>query len=69
MPRTERRAGPSITIDHAAAAGVRQMRLDDKIRTVVGIMPPRFMWRGAPMCISRSRFTEDKSWRTYGSST
>ncbi len=25
----------------------RQMRLNDKMRTVVGVMPPRFMWRGA----------------------
>ena len=25
----------------------RKLRLNDKIRTVVGVMPPRFMWRGA----------------------
>ena len=25
----------------------RKLRLDDKLRTVIGIMPPRFMWRGA----------------------
>jgi putative ABC transport system permease protein len=24
-----------------------KMRLNDKIRTVIGVMPPRFMWRGA----------------------
>ena len=30
-------------------AGVlgRQMRLNEKVRTIVGVMPPRFMWRGA----------------------
>ncbi|HEV2447171.1 MAG TPA: ABC transporter permease, partial [Candidatus Sulfopaludibacter sp.] len=25
----------------------RKLRLNDKIRTVIGVMPPRFMWRGA----------------------
>ena len=25
----------------------REMRLNDKVRTVVGVMPRRFMWRGA----------------------
>lgn len=25
----------------------RNLRLNDKVRTVVGVMPPRFMWRGA----------------------
>jgi len=25
----------------------RQLRLNDTVRTVVGVMPPRFMWRGA----------------------
>src|SRR6185503_19221952 len=25
----------------------RQLRLNDKVRTVVGVMPKRFMWRGA----------------------
>src|SRR5688500_17330293 len=25
----------------------RQMRLNEKVRTIVGVMPPRFMWRGA----------------------
>jgi predicted permease len=25
----------------------RKMRLNEKIRTVIGVMPPRFMWRGA----------------------
>lgn len=25
----------------------RQMRLNDKVRTIVGVMPRRFMWRGA----------------------
>src|SRR3954470_1249491 len=25
----------------------RQLRLNDTVRTVIGVMPPRFMWRGA----------------------
>jgi len=25
----------------------RKLRLNDKVRTVIGVMPPRFMWRGA----------------------
>src|SRR5260370_7975678 len=25
----------------------RKLRLNDKLRTVIGVMPPRFMWRGA----------------------
>jgi putative ABC transport system permease protein len=25
----------------------RKLRLNDKMRTVIGVMPPRFMWRGA----------------------
>jgi len=25
----------------------RKLRLNDKVRTIVGVMPPRFMWRGA----------------------
>ncbi len=25
----------------------RQLRLNDKVRTIIGVMPPRFMWRGA----------------------
>jgi predicted permease len=25
----------------------RRLRLNDKMRTVIGVMPPRFMWRGA----------------------
>ena len=29
----------------------RQMRLNNEVRTVVGIMPPRFMWRGADVYI------------------
>ena len=29
----------------------RKLRLNDKIRTVVGVMPPRFMWRGADVYI------------------
>ena len=25
----------------------RKLRLNDKVRTVIGVMPPPFMWRGA----------------------
>ena len=25
----------------------RKLRLNDKVRTIIGVMPPRFMWRGA----------------------
>jgi len=41
----------------------RQMRLNDKVRTVVGVMPRRFMWRGAdvylPIVFQRGHFVED----------
>jgi putative ABC transport system permease protein len=41
----------------------RQMRLNDRMRTVVGIMPPRFMWRGAdvylPVTFHRGQMVED----------
>lgn len=41
----------------------RQMRLNDKIRTVVGVMPPRFMFRGAdvylPVTFHRGQIVED----------
>ncbi|PYJ84034.1 MAG: hypothetical protein DME22_14165, partial [Verrucomicrobia bacterium] len=40
----------------------RQLRLNDKVRTVVGVMPKRFMWRGAdvylPIVFERGRVTE-----------
>jgi putative ABC transport system permease protein len=40
----------------------RQLRLNDKIRTVVGVMPKRFMWRGAdvylPVTFARGRVVE-----------
>ena len=40
----------------------RQMQLNDKVRTVVGVMPRRFMWRGAdvylPVVFQRGRFVE-----------
>ncbi len=39
------------------------LRLNDKVRTVVGIMPRRFMWRGAdvylPIVFQRGKFIED----------
>ncbi len=41
----------------------REMRLNDKVRTVIGVMPRRFMWRGAdvylPIVFQRGRFVED----------
>jgi predicted permease len=40
----------------------RQLRLNDKVRTVVGVMPKRFMWRGAdvylPITFERGRIVE-----------
>jgi putative ABC transport system permease protein len=40
----------------------RQLRLNDKVRTVVGVMPKRFMWRGAdvylPVTFERGRTVE-----------
>ncbi len=40
----------------------RTMRLNDRARTVVGVMPPRFMWRGAdvylPVVFQRGKFVE-----------
>ncbi|MBV9399393.1 MAG: ABC transporter permease [Bryobacterales bacterium] len=39
-----------------------QMRLNGKVRTVAGVMPPRFMWRGAdvylPIVFERGRIVE-----------
>ena len=38
------------------------LRLNDKVRTVVGVMPPRFMWRGAdvyaPIVFERGKVVE-----------
>jgi putative ABC transport system permease protein len=40
----------------------KQLRLNDKVRTVVGVMPKRFMWRGAdvylPIVFERGRAVE-----------
>jgi predicted permease len=40
----------------------REFRWNDKMRTVVGVMPPRFMWRGAdvylPVAFQRGRVVE-----------
>jgi len=40
----------------------RQLRLNDKTRTVIGVMPKRFMWRGAdvylPVVFERGRVVE-----------
>lgn len=40
----------------------RQMRLNDNLRTVIGVMPRRFMWRGAdvylPVAFQRGRVIE-----------
>ena len=44
----------------------RQLRLNDKVRTVVGVMPKRFMWRGAdvylPIVFERGRMIEGVRW-------
>ncbi len=41
----------------------RNLRLNDRVRTIVGVMPPRFMWRGAdvylPITFERGKFVED----------
>src|SRR5436190_19017877 len=41
----------------------RQLRLNDTARTVIGVMPKRFMWRGAdvyiPTRFARGQFVED----------
>jgi putative ABC transport system permease protein len=41
----------------------RQLRLNDTVRTVIGVMPKRFMWRGAdvylPIVFERGRAVED----------
>jgi putative ABC transport system permease protein len=41
----------------------RKLHLNDKIRTVVGVMPQRFMWRGAdvylPVVFHRGEITEN----------
>jgi predicted permease len=40
----------------------RQLRLNDQVRTVIGVMPKRFMWRGAdvylPVTFARGRVVE-----------
>jgi predicted permease len=40
----------------------RQLRLNDNVRTVIGVMPKRFMWRGAdvylPITLERGRVVE-----------
>jgi predicted permease len=40
----------------------RELRLNDKVRTVIGVMPKRFMWRGAdvyvPIVFQRGRIVE-----------
>ena len=40
----------------------RSLRLNDTVRTVIGVMPPRFMWRGAnvylPIVFHRGQFSE-----------
>lgn len=40
----------------------RELRLNDKVRTVIGVMPKRFMWRGAdvylPIVFERGRVVE-----------
>jgi predicted permease len=44
----------------------RELRLNDKVRTVIGIMPKRFMWRGAdvylPVVFERGKAIEGIRW-------
>ena len=44
----------------------RKLRLNDKIRTVIGVMPPRFMWRGAdvylPDVFHQGQTVEGERW-------
>ncbi len=41
----------------------RKLRFNDKVRTVIGVMPKRFMWRGAdvylPVVFEKGHFAED----------
>ena len=54
----------SGSVSSAAIANVlgRQLRLNDTVRTVIGVMPKRFMWRGAdvylPITFERGRVIE-----------
>ncbi len=47
--------------DHSIVG--RQLKLNDRVRTVVGVMPKRFMWRGAdvylPIVFERGRTVEN----------
>jgi predicted permease len=44
----------------------RELRLNDKVRTVIGVMPKRFMWRGAdvylPIVFERGQLVEGVRW-------
>jgi predicted permease len=44
----------------------RELRLNDNVRTVIGVMPKRFMWRGAdvyvPNVFQRGRIVEGVRW-------
>jgi len=44
----------------------RELRLNDNVRTVIGVMPKRFMWRGAdvyvPNVLQRGRIVEGVRW-------
>ncbi len=46
----------------------RELRLNDVVRTVIGVMPKRFMWRGAdvyvPVTFERGHLTENVQWST-----
>ena len=45
----------------------RKLRLNDIVRTVIGVMPKRFMWRGAdvylPVTFERGRVVEGRARR------
>ena len=43
----------------------RQLRLNDTVRTVIGVMPKRFMWRGADVYLPIAlRARADRRWRS-----
>ena len=44
----------------------RQLRLNDKVRTVVGVMPKRFMWRGADVYLPVDVRTRTRRRRRQG---
>ena len=46
----------------------RKLRLNDKVRTVIGVMPPRFMWRGADVYLPDVFHRGQRPWRASAAS-